>query len=231
MRLLTRTAENAKLAKASLTMYEIVSLFLHPSITICPWASKHCLAACLNTSGLASVFPKILEARKAKTKLFQDNPTAFLAILKKELAREEKRAHKKGKKLAFRPNGTSDLDELTTLADSFPSIAMYDYTKSIDRVRRYAEGKLPKNYHLTFSFSGENESEAREALRLGVNVAVVFETDKFPAEFWGYPVINGDVTDLRFLDKRGAIVGLKAKGKAKKKSSPFVIPVTSLKTT
>ena len=36
-------------------------------------------------------------------------------------------------------------------------------------------------------------------------------------------VINGDESDLRFLDPRGVIVGLKAKGKARKVQTSFVI--------
>jgi hypothetical protein len=37
-----------------------------------------------------------------------------------------------------------------------------------------------------------------------------------------FPVINGDETDLRFLDAKGVIVGLRAKGKARKDTTGFV---------
>ena len=57
-----------------------------------------------------------------------------------------------------------------------------------------------------------------------VNVAVVF--DKLPEEYLGYPVIDGDTTDLRFLDDTGVIVGLLAKGDAKKDTSGFVVKVS-----
>ena len=36
-------------------------------------------------------------------------------------------------------------------------------------------------------------------------------------------VIDGDEHDMRFLDEPNVVVGLKAKGKAKKDSSGFVI--------
>jgi hypothetical protein len=36
-------------------------------------------------------------------------------------------------------------------------------------------------------------------------------------------VFDGDDTDLRFLDPTGVIVGLKAKGRARKDTSGFVI--------
>jgi hypothetical protein len=39
----------------------------------------------------------------------------------------------------------------------------------------------------------------------------------------GKPVVDGDETDLRFLDPKGVIVGLKAKGKGKKDESGFVV--------
>jgi hypothetical protein len=55
-----------------------------------------------------------------------------------------------------------------------------------------------------------------ESLKHGVNVAVVFPSADFPATWQGYQVIDGDVNDLRFRDPRGVIVGLKAKGDARK---------------
>ena len=230
MRILTRTKENAKLSKSLGTEYEIISLFLHPSVTLCPYASRHCLAACLNTSGLAGVFPKILEARKKKSKMFLETPERFYGLVISDIISATKKAKKENKILAFRPNGTSDVREFSQFASMFPELRVYDYTKDIEKIRDYASGKLPRNYHLTFSYSGENEAESKEALALGVNVAVVFSSDKFPETFWGFPVINGDNSDLRFLDPSPCIVGLKAKGKAKKKQSSFVIPVESLKT-
>jgi hypothetical protein len=44
-----------------------------------------------------------------------------------------------------------------------------------------------------------------------------------PKKFLGLKVINGDKNDLRFLDPKNSIVGLYAKGKAKKDYSGFVI--------
>ena len=47
--------------------------------------------------------------------------------------------------------------------------------------------------------------------------------DNVPETFRGFQVINGDDTDLRFLDKPGTIIGLKAKGQGRKDDSGFVI--------
>ena len=69
--------------------------------------------------------------------------------------------------------------------------------------------ELPSNYHLTFSRSEENDEIVDEILEMGGNVAVVF--DKLPTQYKGYKVINGDKSDLRFLDEKNVIVGLKYK--------------------
>jgi hypothetical protein len=53
-------------------------------------------------------------------------------------------------------------------------------------------------------------------------VAVVF-ANGLPPIWKGFPVIDGDVSDLRFLDPRGTVVGLKAKGAARKDTSGFVV--------
>jgi hypothetical protein len=53
-------------------------------------------------------------------------------------------------------------------------------------------------------------------------VAVVFEK-VLPATYKGVTVINGDESDVRFMDKPGVVVGLKAKGEAKSDSSGFVV--------
>ena len=41
------------------------------------------------------------------------------------------------------------------------------------------------------------------------NIAVVF--DKLPKKWHGYKVIDGDLSDLRHLDPKGVIIGLKYK--------------------
>ena len=42
-----------------------------------------------------------------------------------------------------------------------------------------------------------------------------------PATWYGYRVIDGDKHDYRFLDERGVVVGLRAKGEAKYKDIDF----------
>ena len=59
------------------------------------------------------------------------------------------------------------------------------------------------------------------------NKAVVFN-GALPSMFKGLKVIDGDKTDMRFLDEPNSVVGLKAKGKARQDKSGFVINVIQL---
>ena len=60
-----------------------------------------------------------------------------------------------------------------------------------------------------FSRSETNDVIAMDLLKKKVNVAMVF--DKVPTSYMGYKVIDGDENDLRYLDKKGVIVGLRYK--------------------
>ena len=97
----------------------------------------------------------------------------------------------------------------------FPTLQFYDYTKRANRAA------LPANYKLTFSLAENNDADALTVLARGGTVAAVFRK-ALPDTYWGYPVIDGDEHDLRFLDPAGVVVGLKAKGNAKRDQSGFV---------
>ena len=80
---------------------------------------------------------------------------------------------------------------------------------------------LPKNYKLTFSRSEINDNDVYDLLKTKTNIAIVF--NKLPKKYLGRRVIDGDISDLRFKDPKGVIVGLLAKGKAKKDPSGFTV--------
>jgi hypothetical protein len=152
-----------------------------------------------------------------------DRP-AFLAQLRLDITELVRKADAQGFKACVRLNGTSDLGwegMARDIMSEFPTVQFYDYTKIVSRMRRYLAGKFPANYSLTFSRSESNHAECAEILALGGNVAAVFAT--VPAAYDGFRVIDGDQSDLRFADDRGVIVGLKAKGQAKRDTSGFVI--------
>lgn len=48
-------------------------------------------------------------------------------------------------------------------------------------------------------------------------------SSRVPEHFKGYRVIDGDAHDLRFLDPKGVVVGLKAKGAARRDTSGFMV--------
>ncbi len=148
--------------------------------------------------------------------------------LVKEIGNAIKLASKKNMKPCFRLNLTSDIAwesqkfNGVKLMEIFPNVQFYDYTKSVKRVEKYLNGKLPKNYHLTFSRSECNDNETKKLLSLGANIACVFR-DGLPKSWQGREVIDGDETDLRFLDGQNKIVGLVEKGLAKKDETGFVL--------
>jgi Gene product 88 len=234
VRLLTKPGGNAKLAKGNGPTFAPYILHLAPftsggaGINTCPNASPECISLCLNVSGRANIFPEILSVRAKKTKLLATDRPTFLARLRREIANAIKREAKRGRVAVFRLNGTSDID-FSEVISAFPSVRFYDYTKDPVRYNRYLLGLLPRNYHLTFSFSGRNIALCRSFLARGGNVAAAFArpigTSYHRPEQWeGFRTIDGDISDLRFLDNPGTVVALKAKGKARKASgNPFII--------
>lgn len=223
---------NAKISKSDAGgQYLTAILHLAPAKLsgkeMCPGRSAGCTAACLNTAGRGK-FDSIQQARINKTKAFLTDRDAFLHQLVKEIRALERKCAKLSVKPAVRLNGTSDLPwenlrvDGCSLMDLFPGVQFYDYTAVITRVESLAAFRRiwPKNYSLTFSLKEDNDENAKRALDLGVNVAAVFES--LPETYFGRPVINGDASDLRFLDPQGVVVGLTAKGDAKRDRSGFV---------
>jgi len=225
MRLLTLA--NAKTSKGEPLGYLTGILYLAPSNqsgvkNTCPFASAGCAAGCLYTAGRAHIFPHIQEARIRKTKLLVSNRGLFLDQLRSDIRSLVRRAGKRGTRPAVRINGTSDIADLPMImAKEFPTVQFYDYTK----IPRPYLRVLP-NYHITFSLSESNSATAIDSLKHGVNVAVVFHVKRgrpLPSTFLGARVIDGDKHDLRFLDGyQGAVIGLRAKGQAKRDTSGFV---------
>ena len=158
-----------------------------------------------------------------KTRWYFLERNTFMAQLHKEIKRHINRCKIKGYKPAFRINGMSDLKvENWGVMQQYPTAQWYDYTKNPIRMKKFLNGLMPSNYHLTFSLGSTNETSAKEILKMGGNVAVVFRNKKLPKTFWGYKVFNADKTDLRFKDPKNIIAGLYAKGKARYDNSGFV---------
>lgn len=232
---------NPKVLKGMSQGYMTYILHLAPAnvsgYETCPKRTAGCTSACLNTAGRGGMFKRgestnvIQEARKRKTRMFFENRVEFMRLLVADIELAIKQSAKINMIPVFRLNGTSDLSwekyevvrngvTYDNVFKAFPEVTFYDYTKILGR--RVAG--IP-NYSLTFSAADGNDSDVLGAVRQGYNVAVVFglkKTEAMPEEYLGRPVFNGDDSDLRFLDPKGVIVGLYAKGKAKKDTTGFV---------
>lgn len=199
-------------------------------IDVCPFSTPGCRDSCLNTAG-RGIFTSVQAGRLRKRNEFRTNRTAFISDLAADIARLSRRAERLGMRPVVRLNGTSDIAwELLApqLFAAFPQVTFYDYTKIPARMARYLAGKFPRNYRLTFSRSETNDAECAATLADNGTVAVVFATPRGARlpKFWGgHRVVDGDKSDLRFLDPRGVVVGLRAKGRAKEDRTGFVVRV------
>lgn len=219
------TYENAKTTKGEALGVMTGILYLAPGsmsgVNFCPAASTGCLAACLFTAGRGA-FSNVHNARMNKSHYFNNARAQFIEQLRGEIGRAKKRAKLHKMQLAIRLNGTSDLcfELISDLMTEFSDVQFYDYTKILARLKK----PLPKNYDLTFSRSESNDADCIEALKLGFRVAVVIsDIDRALDFFAGHTIVDGDLHDIRFLDAPGVIVVLKAKGRARKDQTNFVI--------
>jgi hypothetical protein len=235
------TIGNPKMVKGEKYGYITYILHLAPAslsgYNVCPKATAGCIAACLNTAGRGGMFKKgentnvIQQARIRKTKMFFENRERFMALLVKDIELGIKRSLKLNMIPVFRLNGTSDISwekyevirngvTFKNIFDAFKEVTFYDYTKILGRkIQQY------DNYSLTFSAADGNDLDVIRAMKEGLNVAVVFgvkKTEPLPETYNGVSVFNGDDSDLRFLDPKNVVVGLYAKGKAKKDTTGFV---------
>ena len=214
-------------AKTKKNLRETLILYLTPvnnnskGINLCPKASIGCSTACLYTAGRGA-FSNVQKARLERTEFMLENRNAFLTQAISEINHQAKRIDGE---LAIRFNGTSDF-KLVELATSMQlpiaeNVVFYDYTKIISKA---GERILPSGhrYVVTFSRSETNEEEAIMHLKQGGIVAVVF--DELPNEWNGFKVYDGDLRDDLMLDlPKSVVLGLKAKGKARKDLSGFVV--------
>lgn len=242
---------NAKTVKGQSQGFMTGVLYLTPAdgsgVNVCPSAVRAgCDISCLNTAGRGGmsagnatfttpggvVLPdnSVQQARLRRTLWLLNSPADFMLQLIGEINAFVNKARRKGLVPVVRLNGTSDIrwedfpvNPAPHIFAVFPDVQFYDYTKIPNR--RKALG-IP-NYHLTFSYSHRSQFapivvKALQTYGSGVNYAVVFR-DSLPDTFLGRTVVSGDDSDLRFLDEPGVVVGLKAKGRAKRDNSGFVV--------
>jgi hypothetical protein len=230
---------NAKTIKGEKYGIKTAILYLMPAmgsgVNLCANAViAGCVKPCLFTAGRGAM-SNVMLSRLRKTLYFNQYRKQFMAQLDRELRLERNKAKRKGYKLIVRLNGTSDIrwENIPVagyagrnIMEAFNDIQFYDYTKLSNRKN------IPSNYDLTFSYSGVSEylPFVQKAVANGERIAVVFRNraivDAMLANgesFLGLPVVDGDNTDIRHLDPKGAVVALYAKGKARRDQSGFVV--------
>lgn len=224
---------NTKLLKGLKRGVMTLGLSLAPArasgYNLCPNASPECEAFCLFGSGRAG---EAMHAptdgcnptwvgRIVKALWYKRDPFAFKNRLVAEIDKGRVRAQRKGLDLAVRLNVFSDIvweNEFPELFELFPEVHFYDYTAIPFRMTR----PRPSNYHLTFSLKENNLAQALAVVAAGANIAAIVRPEDQSSAFFGYPTVNGDEHDLRYLDPLGHVVLLKPKGPLAQSHSAFI---------
>jgi hypothetical protein len=220
---------SAKTIKGESIGYLTGIVYLKPDHTICAMAAlAGCMHGCLESAGRGA-FNSVQLARIAKTRFYYDHQQAFLLSFAADVWTLQNKAQKLGFTPLVRPNGTSDIPyenlivhDGKNIFELFPDVQFYDYTK---HPGRNLVGKTPGNYDLTYSFSAITPKPISIKGLTNPNnsrVAVVFQKQgDIPDNFRGWPVIDGDNTDVRHIEPKAVVVALYAKGKAKRDFSGF----------
>ena len=226
---------NPKTAKSDAASDYLTAIaYLQPNFATCSYSKMaKCWMPCLNTAGRGGM-NNVQRVRHDRTKCYYEHPALFMELLHIEIVQHIKRCKKSGKMPAIRLNGTSDLD-WSIIAKRYPQVQFYDYTKDLGRVRKW---DFPSNYHVTLSWSGASKVYKQRCLELmklhpQLNVAIVFRDHATVQSILGKTlfnrtIIDGDTTDLRFLDPVSSIVALYAKGGARQDDTGFVVNVANL---
>lgn len=233
---LLRTNGDAKTSKGEKLGIRTAILYLAPvdiaGFQACPMAGKAgCSEACLFTAGRGAM-ANVQLSRIRKSLFLEQYPEQFVAVLRRDLAKLVKQCQRDGVTPAVRLNGTSDIrweakPAVLALMAEFAALGVrfYDYTKIANR-------RPPSFYDLTYSYSGTASYQpyVKKAMANGMRLAVVFRTrqdvlDRIEAgaTFKGLPIVDGDDTDVRFIEPQGVAVALYAKGQAKGDTSGFVV--------
>lgn len=245
-----KTVKGQKRGYMTAVMY--LAPFKSAGVNVCPMAEvAGCWEGCLNTAGRGGISKgsvkmnphgielpdnAIQRARIKRTRLWADDRESFWIQLRKEITAFVKKAERAGLTPCVRLNGTSDIQwerftpyypggSAHTIFEMFPDVQFYDYTKIVKRFR----GELPNNYHLSLSYSEASEKYARTCREAHVMqeapLVMVARNADVKARLMEEHgrTVDGDETDLRFLDPASAVVVLKAKGSARSDASGFVL--------
>ena len=165
----------------------------------------------------------VLKARIIRTILFFEYRKQFKNRLIQEINLHKNKVDKLDNvKLCIRLNVLSDIKHEKInkdILEMFNDIQFYDYTKILNR-----DIKHLNNYHLTISRNELNKDIIKDMPHNKAYVFNVKRNDKLPKYYENKKVIDADLHDLRFLDEKNVIVGLRYKGNNKAlEENKFVI--------
>ena len=227
MKLLTIETSSPKLAKSASDDWLTAILYLAGAADrrLCPCATNGCRSICLITNSGRGVMNSVRIARQAKTDWLFNNPTGFDFQLSKDINALRKKAKRLGKRPAIRLNGGSDLD-WSRFYETYQDVIFWEYTKRPDMAVKLS--RAYQNVHMTYSENENTTDRIRgQMLANGINIAMVFDIwsrrkgylsrqdSALPEKVGNVPVIDGDTSDLRFLDPKCVIVGLRLKSAKK----------------
>ena len=216
-----------KTIKGTKKVYLTAILYLSPhkisGKNLCLFASIGCINACLNIAGRGAMnFTQ--KARLNRSLFYIKDKQAFMLNIVNRINNFVKYAKNKNMIPVIRLNGTSDImlerikinyqgKTYNNIMEIFPDVQFYDYTKAPLKIKK----NLPSNYDITYSYSDKATAfnESMEYLKNNkARVSVVFSGD-LPKNWNGFKVVNADESDLRFLEPKNVICGLKFKGSKK----------------
>ncbi len=206
----------------------------------CASASLGCGLNCLNESGhgqkhmMHNNVHSVHVARVVRTMIWFRFRDQFKVKMQREIRALVRKAKRMNLVPVVRPNGTTDFNFESLWPELFTDnqdVTFYDYTKNANR----DVSNVP-NYSLSFSVSETNLDTAKAELQRGLNVVMVLRlkrNQRKPNTVLGYPTINGDIHDLRFLDDntKPHVVCLFAKGHAYKDNTGFVYDLDTVNAT
>jgi hypothetical protein len=206
----------------------------------CASASLGCGLNCLNESGhgqkhmMNNDVHSVHVARVVRTMIWFRFRDQFKAKMQREIRALVRKAKRMNLVPVVRPNGTTDFNFESLWPELFTDntdVTFYDYSKNPNRDVSH----IP-NYSLSFSVSETNLDTAKDELSRGLNVVMVLRlkrNDTKPDYVLGYPTINGDIHDLRFLDDntKPHVVCLFAKGHAYNDKTGFVYDLDTVNAT
>lgn len=223
-----------KLAKTAKTFSDVLSIIHYGAAgnqagvgEFCSNRTKECTKFCLITAGKGST-PQVAFVRVGRTRLSVYNPELFWDMWDYDFAKYQRKATREGKRLACRPNGTTDImpKQLQERIESNPDVTFYDYTAVPSRIE-YAN--RTNNYHITLS---RKETKANhnwiKSAPWKYNVAVVttpeIKNRLLDLDPEGDLYVDFDKHDLRIpeADGIGKIGLLAPKGQLRGKDSGFV---------